>query len=135
MSAAGRPLPVTDDRDTGGFWAAARQEKLVVRVCGGCGQVLHLPRAYCHHCGTWSEQWKEVAGRGRLASWTVAEHQVHPSFPVPYTVVLVELDDEPGVRLLGSIPGAPQLVAGQPMEAWFEHVDDDVVIPQWRPVS
>lgn len=135
MAGAGAPRPVTDDRDTGGFWAAAREGKLVVRVCAGCGAVLHLPRAYCHRCGTWSEEWKQVSGTGRLASWTVVEHQVHPAFPVPYTVVLVELDDAPGTRLVGSLPGAPELVCGQPMQVWFERLDDEVTLPQWKPVG
>jgi uncharacterized OB-fold protein len=127
-------VPVTDDRDTGGYWAAARDGYLAIRVCASCGAVLHLPRAYCHRCGTWSEQWKRVRGRGRLASWTTVEHQVHPAFPVPYTVVLVELDDAPGTRLVGSLPGAPELFADQPMEVWFEEVAG-AVLPQWRPLA
>lgn len=133
MSTAERPRPVTDDADTAGFWAAAREGYLVVRQCAGCGEVLHLPRAYCHLCGTWSEQWKRVSGQGRLSSWTRVDHQVHPAFPVPYTIVLVALEDEPAVRLVGQLPGSPGLVAGQPMEAWFEELADGVVLPQWRP--
>ena len=129
---ARRPRPVTDDKDTAGFFAAAREGQLVVRVCGVCGELLHLPRAYCHRCGHWSEQWKPVGGGGRLVSWTTVEHQVHPAFPVPYTVVLVELDDEPGARLVGCLPGAPELVAGQPMEAFFEPLDEGVALPQWQ---
>ena len=61
-----------------------------------------------------------MSGRGRLYSWTTVEHQVHPAYPVPYTIVLVELDDEPGVRLIGYLPGAPELTEGQPMQVWFE---------------
>lgn len=134
MSAPARPLPMTDDRDTGGFWAAAADGRLVVRVCSSCTAVLHLPRAYCHRCGTWSEHWAEVAGRGRLYTWTTVEHQVHPAFPVPYTIVLVELDGLPGTRLVGYMEGAPELVPGQAMEVWFEQLDDGVALPQWRPV-
>lgn len=134
-AAPARPLPVTDDRDTGGFFEAARRRELVVRVCNDCGHVLHLPRAYCHYCGSWSGRWEQVSGRGRLSTWTTVEHQVHPAFPVPYTVVLVEIDDKPGVRLVGRLDGAPELVPGQAMEAWFEDAGDGVVLPQWRPVS
>ena len=128
-----RPRPATGDRDTSGFWSAAREGRLVVRVCASCGAVLHMPRAWCHSCGTWSEKWQEVAGRGRLLTWTVVEHQVHPAFPTPYTVVVVDLDDAPGTHLIGSIPGAADLSPGQPMEAWFEDLGDGVTIPQWRP--
>ena len=72
-----------------------------------CAAVLHMPRAYCHTCGSWKSRWEPGRGRGRLYSWTTVEHQVHPAFPVPYTVVLVELDDHPGVRLIGYLRGAP----------------------------
>lgn len=130
-----RPLPVTDDHDTGDFWAAAKKGQLVVRECARCGALLHLPRAYCHICGSWSEQWRAIPGRGRLVSWTKVEHQVHPDFPVPYTVVLVELEGAPGARLVGHLPGRPELTAGQPMEARFEAVGDGVVLPQWSPAG
>jgi hypothetical protein len=61
------------------------------------------------------------------------EHQVHPAFPVPYTIVLVQLDDAPA-RLIGHLPGAPELVEGQAMKVWFETLEDGVVLPQWKPV-
>jgi hypothetical protein len=38
-------LPVVDDRDTGGFFEAARRGVLAVRRCSGCDAVLHMPRA------------------------------------------------------------------------------------------
>ena len=71
------------------------------------------------------------SGRGRVYSWTVVEHQVHPAFPMPYTVVLVQLDDAPA-RLVGSLAGRRDLIEGQPMEVWFETLDDGVVVPQWK---
>jgi uncharacterized OB-fold protein len=132
---AERLLPVDDDLDTGGFFEAARRHELAVRTCNGCEAVLHMPRAHCDRCGSWEGRWQPVAGTGTAYSWTVATHQVHPSFPVPYTVVLVELDDRPGVRMVGHLPGEPALEVGTPMEVWFETVGDDVVLPQWRPRS
>jgi uncharacterized OB-fold protein len=129
-----RPLPVDDDVDTGGFFEAARRHELAIRICDGCGAVLHMPRAYCHTCGSWAGRWQPVAGRGRVYSWTTVEHQVHPAFPVPYTIVLIQLDDV-RARLVGHLPGAPELVEGQPMEVWFETLDDGVVLPQWRTVT
>jgi len=127
-------VPVDDDPDTGGFFEAARREELVIRVCLGCGAVLHLPRAYCHTCGSWDGRWRPVAGFGTLYSWTVVEHQVHPLYPVPYTVVLVELEDVPSVRFVGHLCGAPDLVPGQRMRVWFDDTEG-AVVPQWRPVG
>lgn len=128
-----RLAPVVDDLDTGGFFAAASAGRLVIRMCNGCDAVLHMPRAYCHQCGSWDGRWQEVAGAGTVYSWTVVNHQVHPSFPVPYTVVLVELDDVPA-RLIGHLPGTPDLRMGQPLTVRFETLADGVVLPQWDPV-
>jgi uncharacterized OB-fold protein len=127
-----RLLPVDDDLDTGGFFEAARRHELVIRVCNACEAVLHMPRAYCHTCGSWDGRWQPVAPSGSVYSWTVVAHQVHPAYPVPYTVVLVELDELPAARLVGYLDGTPELTAGQPVEAWFETLDEGVVLPQWR---
>jgi uncharacterized OB-fold protein len=78
-----RPLPVIDDPDTGGFFAAAARGELALCTCTQCGTVLHLPRAYCSACGSWDTTWRTVAGRGRLYSWTTVEHQVHPALRRP----------------------------------------------------
>jgi len=130
-----RPVPVADDPDTGGFFEAATRGELAIRMCNGCDAVLHMPVPYCYRCGGWEGRWQQVPGYGRLYSWTVVAHQVHPAFPVPYTVVLVELDEHPEVRLVGHLPGRPPLDPGQAMEVWFEQVTDDVVLPQWRPAT
>ena len=124
-------IPATDDIDTGGFFDAARRGQLAIRLCNRCDAVLHMPRAYCHYCGSWDGRWQPVAGTGSVYSWTVVEHQVHPSYPVPYTVVLVELDDYPAARLIGRLPGRQDLAPGQPMRVWFETIDH-VAVPQWR---
>lgn len=127
-----RVLPVTADHDTAPFWAAARDERLVVRYCDHCDAPVHLPRGLCPRCHQPADGWREASGRGRVYSWTVVEHQVHPGHPTPYTSVLIELEDLPSVRLLGALDGRHELAPGQPMEVWFEHLDD-VSLPQWRP--
>lgn len=128
-----RLLPVTDDHDTAGFFAAAKERRLVVRMCAACGATLHLPRDYCYHCGSFETRWSDAVGRGTLYSWTTVEHQVHQAYEVPYTVVLVDLDDPPGVRLVGSIAGRPSLEIGMPMRVWWDEFDEGVVIPNWEP--
>jgi uncharacterized OB-fold protein len=127
-----RLAPVVDDIDTGPFFAAAREGRLVVQACARCDLVLHLPRAYCRRCGSWETRWDTHSGRAVLYTWTVVTHQVHPAFPVPYTVVVVKLEGV-GVNLIGRMDGAPQLQVGQAMEVWFEEVGE-AVLPNWRPV-
>ncbi len=133
MSAAERPVPVTDDPDTAGFFAAAARGALAVCACATCGATLHLPMPWCRHCGSDEVTWRDTAGTGRLHAWTVVEHQVHPAFPVPHTLVLVDVDGEDGVRLLGRLDGRPALRVGQAMTAVFETLPDGTVLPQWQP--
>jgi uncharacterized OB-fold protein len=97
--------------------------------------VLHPPRGICFACHGTDVTWTPVAPRGRLVSWTVAEFEVHPAFPPPYTVVLVELDDAPEVRLAGYLPGRPELVDGTPMRAEFVAGEADVTLVAWAPAD
>ena len=92
------------------------------------GHVLHLPRSYCAACDTFDVVWQPVAGRGVVHTWTVVEHVVDPAFPVPYTVVLVELVDPPGVRFVSDLPGRPDLRIGQPMVVRFDTVAAGVTL-------
>ena len=127
------PLPVVDDVDTGGFWQAAAQGRVVVCACRSCAAVLHLPKAYCHFCGSWDIEWREVAPTGTLHSWTVVRQDLHPAFPAPYTTVLVDLDDAPGARLVGHLKGVPELTMGMPMRARFDEAEPGVVVVNWEP--
>lgn len=129
-----RVLPLTTDYDTAPFWAAAAEHRLVVRWCDVCDTPVHLPRSVCPRCHGDVSSWREVAGTARLYSWTVVEHQVHTGHPTPYTSVLVELEDHPTVRLLGAIPGRPELSMGQRMTVHYEQVGD-TVLPQWEPAD
>lgn len=125
-------VPSTRDRDSAPFWEAAGRGELVVQVCVPAGHVLHLPRGYCHRCDSFDVTWRSVSGRGRVHTWTTVEHAVDPAFPVPYTIVLVELDDEPDVRFVTDLPGRPELAIGLPMVVRFDRLTDDVTLPRWE---
>jgi uncharacterized OB-fold protein len=124
--------PVTDDLDTGEFFAAAGRGALVVCECATCGRVLHMPRRWCHHCAAGEVRWREVRPAGTVYSFSVVAHQIHPDFPVPYTVVLIDLDDAPGTRLVGRIEGRPPLAIGDAVNARFIPFSDGTALPEWR---
>jgi uncharacterized OB-fold protein len=125
-------VPNTADRETRGFFEAAAQGQLVYRACNSCNHALHPPTGYCRHCGGWDTAWRPAKGTGTLHSWTTVVHQVHPSYPTPYTIVVVTLDDTREVRLVGRLDGQPALQAGMPMEVWFETLPNGAVLPQWK---
>jgi uncharacterized OB-fold protein len=86
-------------------------------------------------CASWTAGWRRVSGFGRLYSWVVVDSDAEPSFPLPYTLVLVELEDAPEVRLIGTLEGAPELRIGERMGVRFEDAEQGVVIPNWEPAG
>ncbi|MEM9563687.1 MAG: OB-fold domain-containing protein [Actinomycetota bacterium] len=135
------PRPARDGLD-GPYWAAAREHRLVVQRCSTCGTFQWGPEWMCHACQTFDVDWVEVAGRGTIYSWQRPHHPVHPALrdQGPYIVVLVELADAGGIRMVGNLLGDPlqEVVIGTEVEAVFEdHAPDtDGVEPytlvQWR---
>jgi uncharacterized OB-fold protein len=69
---------------------------------------------------------RAVSGRGSVASFTVNHQRWAPDLPVPYVVAIVELAEQPGLRLLSNIVGgAPEDVhVGMPVRVTFEQIED-----------
>ncbi|WP_026926462.1 Zn-ribbon domain-containing OB-fold protein [Granulicoccus phenolivorans] len=127
-------VPTTTDHDTGGFWEAARRHQIAVLYCASCDAVLHMPKQYCRRCGSFDTAWRDVRPQGSVYSWIVVERQIHPAYPAPYTIALIELDDAREARLIGHLPGRVDLQAGQAMIAGFED-HETYTLPVWRLAS
>ena len=99
------PLPVTDNVVDAGFWRACADGRLTVQTCRACGHVQHPPRAMCPACRSTELGWRDAAGTGRIWSFTVAHPPLLPAFAAlaPHAVALVELDDVPGIRMVGAL--------------------------------
>jgi uncharacterized OB-fold protein len=117
--------------------------KLLLQKCSGCGTVQHPPEDVCHRCQGTAFEAREVAPRGTIYSYTVVRHPTHPglSKSVPYSIVLVSLDELPQVRITGNLLDlAPEeLRVGLPVKAVWEEVRDDtghtLRLPQWIPAQ
>jgi uncharacterized OB-fold protein len=94
------PVPVPD-RDTKPFWDATARGELLIQRCKNCEKFLWQPRPVCSSCQTPEPVWTKVSGDGKVASWAVMRPPTLPSYAemVPFVVLLVELDEH--VRLLG----------------------------------
>lgn len=132
----GWTLPALDTFDQVWFTSAT----LAVQACAACGTRQHPPEEVCHHCGGTAFDHDVLAPTGTVHSYTVAHYAAHPALAdaVPYAIVLVALDDDPSIRVLGNlVDGDPRAVRiGDQVEAvWESRRDDDgeVLLPQWRP--
>jgi hypothetical protein len=114
---------------------------LVVQRCASCDTTQHPPEEICHACLGTDLGPVAVAPRGTVHSFTVVHYPTNPELAgsVPYAVVLVSLDDEPHLRVVGNMPGTPidEIRIGLPVVPfWEDRTADDgtlVRLPQWRP--
>ncbi len=136
MADAPRPAPAPD-AITARFWQAAREGRLELQRCAGCGATIFYPRIVCPTCLSEELTWIEAAGEGTVYSFTVTHRAPTPAFKdrVPYVVALVDLPE--GVRLLTNIVGCdPDGVRiGQPVRVTFEAIGDQASLPQFEPVE
>ena len=122
--------------ETEPFWTGGESGELRIYRCRSCRHWFHPPTPACFHCRS-REVGPEVAsGRGTVAAYTVNQHPWFDGFPPPYVVAIVELDDEPGVRVTTNIVDCAieDVVVGMPVEVVFEH-REDVWLPLFRPVT
>ena len=129
------PAPDRDGVDTE-FWEAARRHQLAVQRCRACGTFQAPAEWVCHRCHSRDLGWETRSGRGSVFSWIRVHHAAHPALrqALPYLVVLVELADTDGVRLIGNLlgPTDQEVTIGDAVEAVFEDHEGGYTLVQWR---
>lgn len=104
MSADAFPFPIPE-YGTEPYYAALNEERLVMQRCVACSRLRWHPAPLCLDCGDARHEWTPLSGRGRVHTWTVITHPVHPAAVarVPYVVVEVELEEQAGLRLISNL--------------------------------
>jgi uncharacterized OB-fold protein len=129
------PRPAITD-DTRPFWDACRRHEVVIQRCARCATFRHPPAPVCWKCRSFAHEWVAASGRGVVYSHAVVHRAFLPELAahVPYTVVVVALDDAPGVRLVSNLvdaaPGEARV--GLPVEVVFDDVAADTTVPRFR---
>lgn len=121
---------------TGEFYGWLHRHELRFQRCLGCGQYRHVPRELCAGCGSDTWEWARSSGRGHVFTWTTTYRALHPAFvDVPFTQVVVELEEGP--RMLSTVEGVgdSDLEIGMPVEVFFDDVDDELTLARFRPAA
>ena len=125
------------------FWKAAAQGELRVQKCAGCHRLRFPPRPMCPRCQSTESDWAQVSDRGTIYSFVVPHPPLLAQFGelAPYNVILVSLDEDPTIRLIGNLvnqAGDPidtvdpdSIEVGQPVRVVFEKVTDEIHMPRW----
>jgi uncharacterized OB-fold protein len=128
-----RTPPTMTGRSTA-FWSGGANGELLIARCQDCGWYVHPPLPVCSSCRGRNIQPEPVSGRGTVWSCTINRYQYAPGMQPPYVVAFVELDEQPGLRLLTNVVGCePDTVTiGMPVHVVFEPAGD-AFVPVFTP--
>ncbi|WP_319447731.1 MULTISPECIES: Zn-ribbon domain-containing OB-fold protein [unclassified Mycobacterium] len=131
-AAVPRVLPRLD-LHTKAFWTGGANAQLLIARCRDCSRWVHPPVADCPNCGGPLEP-TPVSGDGVVFTYTVNYQQFHPAVVPPYVIALVELPEQPGLRIAANIAGCdPEAVAiGMAVRVEFEQ-HEHVFVPVFTP--
>lgn len=131
-----KPLP-EEDKWSGPFFEAARDNRLVAQRCSATGRFFFPPAPVSPYTRDKNWSWDQLSGKGKIASYVVMYQKYFAGFgdEVPYPVIEVELEE--GVRLLSNIVdlGDRELKVGMPVEVVFNKATDEFTIPLFRPAA
>jgi uncharacterized protein len=134
---AGQPRrfepPVTPTSEP--FWEATRQRLFLLQWCTACHHAIFFPRDICPNCLGGSLEWRPSPGTGAVYSYTVEHHPQNPNLTAPYTIALIDLDED--VRMMSNVVGCdPQDVRiGMRVSITWEELSDGRNLPQFEPVT
>lgn len=128
-------IPVADELSKP-FWDAVNAKRLVLQHCTGCNKLQYPPQQTCQVCGKGGLVWKEVSGKGHIATYIIIEDgRLNRRMPdQPYNMALITLDEDPSINFYSNLPGTPpyKVPVGAAVEATFEEVAPGQLIHEWR---
>jgi uncharacterized protein len=126
--------------ESGPFWEATREGRLLVQWCTACDRGVFFPRALCPHCGaTGPLEWREASGRATVHA-AVVEHRPELAGAAfaqgePFCIALVDLQE--GVRMMTNVVGCPpdDVSVGMALTVAWEPLSDGRQLPLFRPAG
>jgi acetyl-CoA acetyltransferase/uncharacterized OB-fold protein len=131
-----RILPLVNDENRH-FWEGGARGELCFLCCEACSYYVHPPAPVCPECLGRELAPRAVSGRGVVHAYTVNHQPWIPGFDPPYVVAIVEIDEQPGLRLTTNVTGCEidAVSIGMPVEVRFEEIADDVYLPLFEPAA
>ncbi len=113
------------------FYKFLAQGKLMAGKCTHCGKIHLPPRPLCDNCFHQEFTWLEIAGKGKLLTYTVI-HVAPQQFQrlAPYAVGIIQLEN--GLKLPGMITATQeQLQIGMDLTIDFTTCTAAQPWPRW----
>lgn len=130
-----RPLPLLSEGNRF-FWTSGGDGRLRFLRCSACQNYIHPPVPVCDKCLCMEQEVVAVSGRATLAAVTVNHQMWIPTIEPPYVIGIVEIEEQPSVRLTTNIVQCAEadLHIGMPLKVVFEQCDD-VFLPMFQPAG
>jgi uncharacterized OB-fold protein len=118
------------------FWTGGSEGVLRFLRCMDCGYYLHPPIPVCRRCMSENIEVATVSGRGQVVSYTINHQPWRPGVEVPYNIAIVELVEQPGLRLTTNLVrcALDRIEISMPVRVEFEQVGE-VFVPVFAPVD
>jgi uncharacterized protein len=126
------PAPQVNDENRA-FWTAGGTGELRIIRCNECGYYIHPPSPRCPKCLSDNVEPSPVSGRGSIYTYTVNRRAWSPGLEVPYVIAIVQLDEQPDLRLMTNIVGcsADEVAIGMPVHVEFRE-QGEAFVPVFR---
>ena len=117
------------------FWTGGAEGKLRFLRCRSCRTYVHPPAPVCPSCLSRDVAPEAVSGRATLLTFTLNHQPWVPAPDHPYAIAIVEIEEQPGLRLMTNIVNCPpeSVQIGMPVRVVFEQ-HEDVYVPLFEPV-
>lgn len=127
------------DHDNADFYRGLLQHRLLINRCAECGAWHHPPRSVCPRCWSGRIRAEEVSGRGRLSLLTFiyqGSARAGVDFSQGYPAAAVELVEQPGLRVTGTLVETPRenMQIGMEVELTWREMGGQPVIA-FRPTG
>ncbi|MCZ6545090.1 MAG: zinc ribbon domain-containing protein, partial [Chloroflexi bacterium] len=81
------------------FWRGGADGKLRLLRCRKCESYIHPPAPLCPECLGKDVAPVEVSGRATVVTFTLNHHPWVPAPDHPYCIAIVEIEEDPSIRL------------------------------------
>ena len=119
------------------YWKGGARGELCFLRCDDCRHYVHPPAPLCPECLSRKLTPGAVSGRATVHTFTVNHQRWIPGFDPPYVVAIVEIEEQPSLRLTTNIVSCEvgDVSIGMPVQACFEDIGDEVFLPLFEPRS
>jgi uncharacterized protein len=127
------PVPAPDP-ESAPFWEGLKNGKLMLCRCEDTGKWIHPPLERSRYTGG-PVHFEQASGEGTIFSYVVVRQPLVPGRVPPYVIGIVELAEQPGLRINAIIAADPaDIRIGEPVRIRIvDLADSGYRIPEFVP--